>query len=178
MNDLSGKLQDPTYDITQDCALPPNAFLEPNNPNAVFPQNARPHILDFRSHKMAASGFAAKGNFRKILSDRAKQSKYQSVVTTREEMDDQAQMKAMMESTQVIVNEEQDSDEEEIDITKIKKSYTVDDITKSMGKQMKISKKKGGNTVDIDMGPKKTIQKSKVLKETHKKKRSRSQLKF
>ena len=83
-----------------------------------------------------------------------------------------------MENTIVTMNDGQDSDEEEIDITNIKKSYTVDDITKSMGKQMKISKKKGGSTVDVDMGPKKTIQKSKALKETHKKKRSRSQLKF
>ena len=37
LEDLSSKLQNPTYDITGDCALPVNAFVEPNNPNAVFP---------------------------------------------------------------------------------------------------------------------------------------------
>ena len=34
---VSNKLHDPTYDFKQDGALPPNAFVEPNNPAAVFP---------------------------------------------------------------------------------------------------------------------------------------------
>jgi hypothetical protein len=72
LQDLSAKLQDPTYDFTKDGSLPVNAFLEPNNPNAVFPQHAKPHILDFRSHKIAGSGFASVGNFRKMLSATAK----------------------------------------------------------------------------------------------------------
>jgi hypothetical protein len=28
---------DPTYDMKKEYAPPKNAFLEPNNPNAVFP---------------------------------------------------------------------------------------------------------------------------------------------
>lgn len=50
---LSRKLADPTYDIAKDVGLVPNAFVEPSNPNAVFPQHAKPHIIDFRAHKMA-----------------------------------------------------------------------------------------------------------------------------
>lgn len=82
----------------------------------------------------------------------------------------------MEESIANEVNEDSDGD---VDISNVKKSYTVDDITSGMSKQMKISKKKGGATVDIQMDtPTKKIQKSKALKETHKKKRSRSQLTF
>jgi len=80
LEEVSRKLHDPTYDIAKDVALKVNAFLEPANPNAVFPQHAKPHILDFRSHKMASAGFATIGNFRKIMSNRAKVSKYQSII--------------------------------------------------------------------------------------------------
>ena len=34
---MSQRLQDPTYDLKKEYAAPKNAFLEPNNPNAVFP---------------------------------------------------------------------------------------------------------------------------------------------
>ena len=81
---LSDKLHDPTYDMKND-GLPPNAFVEPNNPNAVFPQHAKPHILDFRSHKMAAAGFASRRTFRKMLSDKTIKSKYAAVVKTTED---------------------------------------------------------------------------------------------
>ena len=61
---MSNRLHDPTRDVLEDC-LPPNAYVEPNNPKAVFPQHSKPHILDFRSHKMAGDGFASRFNFRK-----------------------------------------------------------------------------------------------------------------
>jgi hypothetical protein len=80
-------LHDPTYDLKKDVELKPNAFLEPNNPKAIFPQHAKPHILDFRSHKIAGSGFASIGNFRKILSATAKKSKYDSRVKTPSEIE-------------------------------------------------------------------------------------------
>jgi len=55
---------------------------------------------------------------------------------------------------------EADSDDE-IDLSAVKKSYTIDDITQSMGKQMKISKHKKGadkqNITDEDMGVTKSI---------------------
>jgi hypothetical protein len=37
LQETSAKLHDPTYDFAKDGALPPNAFMEPNNPKAVFP---------------------------------------------------------------------------------------------------------------------------------------------
>jgi hypothetical protein len=86
LQDLSAKLHDPTYDFKKDGSLPVNAYIEPNNPNAVFPQHAKPHILDFRSHKIAGSGFASVGNFRKMHSATAKRSKYDSRVQTASEI--------------------------------------------------------------------------------------------
>ena len=80
-------MSDPTYDIVKDIALGPNAFVEPNNPLAVFPQHAKPHIIDFRSHKMAQCGFASRFNFRKTMSNRAKEPKYKTTVTTIEEIE-------------------------------------------------------------------------------------------
>ena len=77
-------MHDPTYDFAKDGSLPANAFIEPHNPNAVFPQHAKPHILDFRSEKMAASGFASIGNFRKHLTSRSTKSKYETIVKTPE----------------------------------------------------------------------------------------------
>ena len=71
-------------------------------------------------------------------------------------------------------------DDEEVDMSDLKKNYTVDDITSGLSKQMKISKKRGG---DADMGITKTIDKHPkdnhaLLKKKHKNKRNRSQLMF
>ena len=68
-------------------ALPPNAFLEPNNPCAVFPQVKRPEILDFRSHKIEGGGLVANGVLRRHLSSNAKKSKYEAVVRTAEQIE-------------------------------------------------------------------------------------------
>ena len=75
-----------------------------------------------------------------------------------------------------------ESDEDEIDIDKVRKAYTVDDIVNDMSKQMKISKTK--KSKDVDMSATKTIVKgapnSKIaaLKQKSKGKRSRGQLRF
>ena len=37
LKQMSARLNDPNYDMKRDHALPVNAFLEPNNPMAVFP---------------------------------------------------------------------------------------------------------------------------------------------
>ena len=146
LEDLSAKLQDPTYDFKQDGSLKANAFLEPSNPNAIFPQHAKPHILDFRSHKMAGSGFTSIGNFRKMMSATAKKSKYDSVVRTpseierdeiQAEMKEQKRMEAEAKAADV-------SDEVDAEKLKKKKAYNVDDITMDLDKQMKITKKKKG----------------------------------
>jgi hypothetical protein len=176
---LSNKLLDPTYDFKNDGSLPPNAFVEPNNPAAVFPQYARPHIIDFRAHKMAASGFATIGNFRKIMSERAKKSKYTPIVKTKEEMDAEAEL--LNVEQEMKAHGDDDGSDEEIDIDKVKKSYTVEDIMTDMNKQMKLSKKKNKNK-EVEMTATKVIEKpernsrNKMLKEKSKRKRSRSLL--
>ena len=70
--------------------VPVNAFVEPNNPAAIFPQIAKPNIMDFRSHRMALGGFTAMNNFRKIRSENAKKSKYESIVKTKEDLEREA----------------------------------------------------------------------------------------
>ena len=75
LNRICAKLNDPNYDATKDLSLPPNAYLEPNNPNAVFPQWDRPDILDFRSNKISGGGLTVVGTFRKHLSKNTKKSK-------------------------------------------------------------------------------------------------------
>ena len=88
----------------QEYNLPPNAFLEPDNPLAVFPQIKKPEIIDMRSHKIAGGAQAAIGVFRKHLSKNYKPSKYDAVIETAamlEEKEAQAAAK-MEEETDVI----------------------------------------------------------------------------
>lgn len=87
LNAISARLQDPTYDLKREYALPKNAFLHPNNPNAVFPQTAKPIIPDFRVHKMENGGLTAVGVFRKHFNSNATHSKYTAIIKTREELD-------------------------------------------------------------------------------------------
>ena len=79
---INGRLNDPNYRMQDEYALAPNAFLEPDNPCAVFPQVKKPEILDFRSHKIEGGGLAAKGVGRKAFSATSKKSKYEAVVRT------------------------------------------------------------------------------------------------
>jgi hypothetical protein len=71
---------------------------------------------------MAQSGFASRFNFRKTMSNRSKGPRYETIVTTREELDEE-------EAMQNEINMKEESDE--IDITKVKKASTVEDITQS-----------------------------------------------
>ena len=146
LEDLSAKLQDPTYDFKQDGSLKANAFLEPSNPNAIFPQHAKPHILDFRSHKMAGSGFTSIGNFRKMMSVTAKKSKYDAVVRIPSEIERDEMQAEMEEQMRMEAEAKAADDSDEVDAEKLKKkkAYNVDDITMDLDKQMKITKKKKG----------------------------------
>ena len=79
------KLNDPNYDAQKDLNLPPNAFMEPNNPNAVFPQFSKPDIIDFRSNRIAEGSRTVVGTFRK----NKKKSKYETIIKTRAELDEE-----------------------------------------------------------------------------------------
>ena len=63
------------YDRTEKFHMKPNAFVQPNNPKAIFPQVTKPNIVDFRSHKMIGGGLTSANNFRKMYSTKAKKSK-------------------------------------------------------------------------------------------------------
>jgi len=175
LQDVSAKLHDPTYDFKEDGTLPANAYLEPNNPKAVFPQHARPHILDFRAHKIAGSGFASKYNNRKMMTEKSTKSKYTTIVKTAKEIEEE------LLQAQIEADQKQASDDE-IDIADIQKDTTVDELTASMKKQMKLSKKKAKDAevpMELESKPiNKHGSKIAKLKQKSKGKRSRSQLKF
>lgn len=171
MQDISSKLQDPTYDFKQDGSLKANAFLEPHNPNAIFPQHAKPHILDFRSHKMAGSGFTSIGNFRKMMSATAKKSKYDSVIRTPSEIERDELQAEMEEQMRMEAEAKAADDSDEVDAGELKrKAYNVEDITMDLDKQMKLSKKKKGQT-NVE-APTKTIQKGEKIQALRKKRKA------
>jgi hypothetical protein len=37
MMQMNARLMDPTYDMKREYSMPKNAFMDPTNPNAVFP---------------------------------------------------------------------------------------------------------------------------------------------
>ena len=86
---IAARLHNPYYDMS-DFEVKPNAFVEPSNPNAVFPQIAKPDILDFRSHKMPKGGYAAIGTFRKHLSENTIKTKYPTIVRTAQDIEEDA----------------------------------------------------------------------------------------
>jgi hypothetical protein len=132
---IASRLHNPFYDLRGEFAPRVNAFVEPSNPDAVFPQIAKPDILDFRSHKMAKGGYAATNTFRKHLSEKTTKSKYTSVVKTREELDKE-EADAQFEDV-----EDEELVEEEV-LPKAKKSKaTIDDIVQ-LSSKLTLSKKK------------------------------------
>ena len=74
--------------MASEYTMPANAYLEPDNPLAIFPQVKKPTILDFRCHKMAGGAQAAIGVFRKHIGN-AKQSKYATIVRTAEDIENE-----------------------------------------------------------------------------------------
>ena len=117
----------------------PNAFVEPNNPAAVFPQIAKPDIHDFRSHKMPNGGLAAIGVFRKHLSDKTEKSKYPTIVKT-------SDMLAAEEAEEANKMNDLSSEDEapQVAISAPKaKTYTIADIM-TLDKSLKLTKRKGG----------------------------------
>ena len=135
LNRITAKLNDPNYDATKDLCLPPNAYLEPDNPNAVFPQWDRPDILDFRSNRIAGGGLTVVGTFRKHLSKNSKKSKYPTIVKSREELDaeEAAEAKAT-EAKAAAAQEQKDNEMEEMEAEPVApaknlKPVNVDDLT-------------------------------------------------
>lgn len=140
LEDLATKLNDPNYNMKRDHALPPNAFLHPNNPMAVFPQTAKPEILDLRSHKMELGGYAAVGVFRKINSEKAKKSRWSTVAKNAAQL-------AKEEAGQNAENDEEMSAEEVAEPQP--KELTAKELEQMFG-SVKIGKTKKA-TVDVKM---------------------------
>ena len=159
---LNGRLNDPNYQMQSEYTLPPNAYLEPDNPLAVFPQVKKPQILDFRNDRIANGAIAAIGVNRKMLSKNTKKSKYSSVVKTAEMLEQEANGEAEM----VI--------EEEPQIVQASTKTTKEDmmelamLTEKMSLEKKQRKRKAkGDDIDMedDKAPK-VSSKSKAIQKT------------
>ena len=68
-------------------ALKTNAFLNPNDPNAVFPKRQKEDHIDFRSSAIANSGLTVRFTSRKNHYNQGNLSQYAAIVKTREELD-------------------------------------------------------------------------------------------
>ncbi|CAI2379403.1 unnamed protein product [Moneuplotes crassus] len=85
---LNDKLTDKDHSIMKDCALKPNAFLEPDNPDSVFPQRKPENNIDFRSSAMSGGGTAIRFTTRtEIPGSTKKGSKYKTKVRTIEQIE-------------------------------------------------------------------------------------------
>ena len=162
-------------------ALPANAYLEPENPLAVFPQMKKPQILDFRCHKMAGGAQAAIGVFRKLNNPNAKQSKYATIIRTAEDIArEEAGAAAMQDEDQEIVAVKSAVATKEAmdELAALTEKMTLD--KKAKIRERKAKGRKSDN-VDMNDGDVPKIQiKSKSIKKTQREKnrfkKSRKQL--
>ena len=68
--------------------MKPNAFLEPDNPDSVFPQRKPENNIDFRSHAMEGASSAIRFTSRtEIPGSTKKGAKYKTTVRTTEEIE-------------------------------------------------------------------------------------------
>ena len=137
---ISARLNDPTFDMKKDFGVPTNAFLDPKNMAAVFPQIKKATIMDFRSHKMENGGLTATNVFRKHYTPGSIKSKYVARVVTAEELASGEKKSLLVaRKTKVAVVEE----EEDV-------APTVDELT-ALAAKMKISKAKKAAKKDVEM---------------------------
>ena len=147
---ITNRLNDPTFQMANEYTMPINAYLEPDNPLAVFPQVKKPQILDFRCHKIALGAQACIGTFRKHLGN-SKKSKYVTIVKSREQLDaEEAGLEAAMD-------EGADAAEATVVKSEPATKETMDELAK-MTEQMTLEKKNRRRSAkkadaDMDGGP-------------------------
>ena len=170
---ITDRLNDPNFETKHEYTMPPNAFLHPNNPNAVFPQVKRPEIIDLRSHKIKDGGVMAIGAFRKAFSKNAKKSKYATQVFTAEDLAAEAN-----KDTSMAVEEAQ---EKEVVVRVASSKVTPDELAALTSKMVidKKSKRRAAKEEAMETDIPKISIKSKAISKSRKKdtfKRSKRQL--
>merc|ERR1711865_601874 len=161
---------DPAY---KPAPIPPNAFVDSSNPNAVFPQHSKPHIIDFRAHKMAMSGLASRHVFRKHFAKNSIKSKYQTIVKDEFDVAKEEEQKIIDDKEREIkaAIAAKEAKDRKIDISS-------DMLIEQMEKKMRISKKNRGPPVVKKIVKPEKGDLLRERKERNKNKRNRSQLKF
>eukprot|EP00353_Schmidingerella_taraikaensis_P003334 CAMPEP_0185578300 /NCGR_PEP_ID=MMETSP0434-20130131/12547_1 /TAXON_ID=626734 ORGANISM="Favella taraikaensis, Strain Fe Narragansett Bay" /NCGR_SAMPLE_ID=MMETSP0434 /ASSEMBLY_ACC=CAM_ASM_000379 /LENGTH=199 /DNA_ID=CAMNT_0028196067 /DNA_START=16 /DNA_END=615 /DNA_ORIENTATION=+ len=166
---LNSRINDPNYQMQSEYTLGPNAFLEPDNPCAVFPQVKKPEILDMRSHKIEGGGLAAIGTFRKHLSKTAKRSKYEVVVRTAEQIEREEQEAA---GIQQMVDEQEVEQQKPVVASAVATKEAMDELamlTEKMSLEKKQRRRKAKDDEDMDGNSAPKIQiKSKPIQKTKK----------
>ena len=158
---INARMNDPNYQMASEYTLPVNAYLEPDNPLAVFPQVKKPDILDFRCHKMAGGAQAAIGVFRKHLAighhGNIKHSKYDAVVKTTEMLEKEeagAAAAAIVETEMMQVESAKATKESMADLAALTEQMTLDKKDKIRARKAKGSKAGGDVEMDGDSVPK------------------------
>ena len=169
---LNARLNDPTYQMQNEYSMPANAYLEPDNPLAVFPQVKKPQILDFRCNKIAGGAQAAIGVSRKDLSANTKKSKYATVVITAEQ---EAAQEEEKRAALTGIEEDMEDAEQPVVVTSERATHEAMAELAAMTEKMTLDKKNkrktrrgaGSDMMDVDDGDVPKIQiKSKAIKKT------------
>ena len=148
---INARLNDPAYSMASEYALPVNAFLEPDNPCAVFPQVKKPDIVDMRSHKIRGGAQCAVGTFRKHLTPNSKKSKYATQVRTPEQIaaDEMAAAGGVMTDESAIKVEPVEVKSEKV-TQKVMAELAAMTEKMTLDKKSRKSKKSAGDDADMD----------------------------
>lgn len=126
LEELAKRQADPIYSAKFHKPAPPNAFIEPNNPQAVVPQRIRQKYTDYRSNAVEGAKTAMPGNFRN-----KEPSKYITKVWTAEELKEEEMnevTKLMQDKLDTGKVPEMNIQDEEIDMDKMNLSKKIEDV--------------------------------------------------
>ena len=79
----------------------PNAFLNPNNPNAVFPKTKKEEHIDFRSTAIENSGLTVRFTSRKNAYNTKNLSQYAAIVKTKEDLEAEEKLEKQKEQEKI-----------------------------------------------------------------------------
>ena len=184
---MHSRLMDPNYTTAQEYRLAPNAFVEPDNPLAVFPQVVRQDLIDYRCHKMEKGGQTAIGTFRKLPGTNARVSKYRTMPMSIEDYN-KMEMEKLAKKNKVKLDQEgEDDDDGDMEEDKDdgmqyvqSNKVTVEELAELTSK-MSIDKKrqkKAEREAKKAEAPSVNIRSKKIKKERKKKSKSQKQLRF
>ena len=87
LKQMNARISSSNYDFVKEYARADNAYLHPNNVDAVFPQMKVYKGCDMRSSSINEGGTTVRFNSRKMDSLTARKNKFPTIVKTTEDLD-------------------------------------------------------------------------------------------